>query len=183
MDRLLRTLGIVVTVALVGYAAWLLLGNSDADEVVDSAIADAKDPDVRSIDRWAQERRREVDRRLALSPVSVEEPALAEPPSGAEAVSMPEGTAPYGSGEIDAPTARQGFEYAMDQVDAIINARRRLSQDEWHALYRQTNDAFSALSIVLDATDEEQLAELEAAHQRLLKRLRRVKVRGRKFSR
>ncbi|MEM9454344.1 MAG: hypothetical protein AAGF11_09205 [Myxococcota bacterium] len=183
MDRLLRTLGIVLTVALVGYAAWLLLVDTDADDVVDSAIADAKDPDVRSIDRWAQERRREVDRRLALSPASSEEPVASEPPPESAAVSMPEGTAPYGSGEIDAPTARQGFEHAMDRVDAVIDARRRISQDQWHVLYRETNDAFSALSIVLDASDEEQLAELEAAHQRLLKRLRRVRVRGRKFSR
>lgn len=175
MDRLIRAVGLVATFALVGYAAWLLLADSDADEEVEYAIADAARAD--DTEQQAQARIREINRRLALSPAG---------PDGAAAVTpeaSPPSIVPYGSGEIDSQTARDGFEYAMGRVDAIVQARRRLSQDEWDSLYRETNDAFAALSIVLDASDEAQRAELEDAHQRLQQRLRKVKVRGKKFGR
>ena len=52
--------------------------------------------------------------------------------------------------------------------------------EHWDELYRTANDAFSALSTQVDATDPAQLAALEEAHARLLEGLRRVRVRGNK---
>ena len=178
MDRLLRVLGIGVTVALVVYAATLLL--TDADEVVDDAIADAQlGEDQQEQAERARERVRMLGRGLAMSPDGA--------PVSAEAVSSEaapgDAYVQYGSGQVDQRSARDGFEYAMGRVDEVVKSRRRLSMDDWDALYREANDAFSALSIVLDAADEAQLTELEAAHKRLKQGLRKVRVRGRKFAR
>ncbi|MCX4241474.1 hypothetical protein [Paraliomyxa miuraensis] len=176
MNRLLQALGLLATVVLVGYAVVLSLSNPDADEVVEDVIADAQADEGH---REELERNREILRRtargLAMTPGAqvehVEQASRAEP--------VP--SAPYGSGQIDEATAREGFDYAMDRVDGIIESRRRLEQDEWQQLYRETNDAFAALSMMLDATNEAQAAELETAHGRLKKGLGKVRVRGRKL--
>jgi hypothetical protein len=70
----------------------------------------------------------------------------------------------------------------MSRVDAVVESRRRLSQDEWDALYREANDAFAALSMVIDPRDDLQLQELEAAHERLKQGLRKVRVDGQKLA-
>ncbi|MCH9688019.1 MAG: hypothetical protein K0V04_41700 [Deltaproteobacteria bacterium] len=176
--HILRSLGLAATAGLVGYAGWLLLFDPDADDIVDDAIADAN---VETTKREEQEAHRaalqRVARGMALSPDGVRsepEPIIEDEPE-------PAVTVPYGSGELDLQTVRSGFTYAMDRVDAVIKSRKRLDQQEWSRLYRETNDSFSALSIMLDATDEEQAAELEAAHKQLKKKLHRVRVRGAKF--
>lgn len=176
MNRLIRAFGLLVTVSLVGYAVVLLVSDPEADEVVEDAIADARvGEDPRDeIDR-NRERLRRTARRLAMSPEGPTEPGLAGGPNSVS-------TVPYGSGEVDEPTARDGFTYAMGRVDEIVESRRRLTQEEWDQLYRETNDAFAALSMVLDAHDETQAAELEAAHLRLIKGLRKVRVRGQKLA-
>lgn len=178
MDRLIRILGIGVTVGLVVYAAVLLFGDPNADDVVEDAIAEGElGEDEQKRAEQARERMRMVGRGLAMSPdgnASMPEVVSSEAPIT---------TVPYGSGEIDETTARDGFEYAMGKVGTVIKSRRRLSMEEWDALYRETNDAFSALSIVLDGNDEAQMAELELAHKRLKLALKRVKVRGRKLAR
>jgi hypothetical protein len=60
--------------------------------------------------------------------------------------------------------------------------RKRLSQAQWQETWRTANDAYAALSIELDGNDPGDLAELEEAHRRLKKGLRRVRVRGGKFN-
>ena len=56
----------------------------------------------------------------------------------------------------------------------------RLDREQWEDLYRSANDAFSALSMHLDAKDPAERDELEQAYARLLEGLDRVKVRGNK---
>lgn len=176
MTRLLRPIGIVVTVALVGYAALLLLANPEADGVVEEAIEAAQaGEDQRDELEQSRERLRRTARGLAMSPEGS--------PDRSDGDGRPAMTSvPYGSGEIDDYSARTGFSNAMVRVDEIVQSRRRLSQEEWDQLYRETNDAFAALSIMVDARDDAQMAELEAAHKRLKQGLRKVRVRGRKLA-
>lgn len=175
MDRVLRTLGILAALALVGYAAVLLLANPDADDVVELAIAEgqAGDDQREELER-SRERLRRTARGLAMSPEG-----RRSADGGQEA---PASAVPYGSGEVDAHNARAGFTYAMGRVDDVVKSRRRLSQEEWDSLYRETNDAFAAFSMMIDARDDLQMAELEAAHKRLKQGLRKVRVHGQKLA-
>lgn len=178
MNRLVRPLGLVAALALVGYAGVLVLADPDADDVVDDAIAKGQTQEgEREAVEQSRERLRRTARGLAMSP----EGRLDGGHDPADRSSEPSAV-PYGSGEVDPINAREGFSYAMSRVDEIVKDRRRLSQDEWDALYRETNDAFSALSMVVDPYDDQQMAELEAAHQRLLSSLRKVRVDGRKLA-
>lgn len=178
MHRLVRPLGLLAALALVGYAGMLVLADPEADEVVDDAIAEAQTQEgEREAVEQSRERLRRTARRLAMSP----EGRLDGGHDPADRSSEPSAVA-YGSGEVDATNAREGFSYAMSRVDEIVKDRRRLSQDEWDALYRETNDAFSALSMVVDPYDDQQMAELEEAHQRLRSGLRKVRVDGRKLA-
>lgn len=174
MNRWLQPLGLVAAIALVGYAGVMLLGSPEADEVVEDAIADAHDPEGEEDSLVRQrERLRRAARGLAMSPEGTDPAGVGE--------SVPS-NAYYGSGEVDPTNARQGFSYAMSRVDDIVESRRRLSQDEWDVLYRETNDALAALSMVIDGNDDSELAELEAAHKRLKQGLRKVRVAGRKLA-
>ncbi len=178
MLRFVRTFGLVVTACLVAYAGWLLLFDADADDVVAGALADARgDDDPRAEVVEHRERLEQVARGMALAPGR----AAREAQALAEEEEPPAPVVPYGSGELDLEGVRSGFSYAMDRVDKVVKSRKRLDQAQWATLYRETNDAFSALSIMLDASDETQAAELEAAHKQLKQKLRRVRVRGRKF--
>jgi hypothetical protein len=179
MNRLVRPLGLLAALALVGYAGMLVLADPEADDVVDDAIAEARTQEgERDAAEQSRERLRRTARRLAMSPEGRLDDGGHDP---ADRSSEPSAVA-YGSGEVDATNAREGFSYAMSRVDEIVEDRRRLSQDEWDALYRETNDAFSALSIVVDPYDDQQMAELEAAHERLRSGLRKVRVDGRKLA-
>jgi hypothetical protein len=77
--------------------------------------------------------------------------------------------------------ARAGFDHVMKSVEKLGRRRRRLDPDQWRETWRMANDAYAALSIQLDGEDPSDLAELEEAHRRLQKGLRRVRVRGGKF--
>lgn len=77
--------------------------------------------------------------------------------------------------------AQQGFEHVVSKVEALGRTRRRLHKDEWDEVWRTANDAFTALSLHLDATDPVEAAELNEAHVRLKQALRKVRVRGGKF--
>jgi hypothetical protein len=91
-------------------------------------------------------------------------------------------TAKYGNGSIDRATATAGFDDAMAEVEAFAKSRERIHREEWDTLYRTANDAFAVLSIHLDANEPGDREELESAHRRLQEGLRRVRVRGKKFS-
>lgn len=177
MDRLIRIVGVGLTLALVGYAAILLFGNPDVDGVMEDVIADGERGEAQpEMSPETRERMRMVGRGLAMSP---DGDALGPEALASEA---PISSVPYGSGEIDITSARDGFDYAMGKVGTVGDSRRRVTVEEWDELYREANDAFAALSIVLDAKNEAELAELEEAHVRLKKGLKRVRVRGRKFA-
>lgn len=178
MNRVLKPLGLVAALALVGYAGMLLLADPEADEVVEDAIAEGRaGEDQREAIVASRERLRRTARGLAMSPEGR--------PSGSDDRRASDASASavaYGSGEVDPTNAREGFSYAMSRVDEIVESRRRLSQDEWDAIYRETNDAFAALSMVIDPHDDLQVAELEAAHKRLRLGLRKVRVDGQKLA-
>lgn len=182
MHYWLKALGLVAALALVGYAGSLLLANSEADDVVEAAIADGQaGEEQRDAIEASRERLRRTARRLAMSPEGRLDDDGGPSPDGRDG----DGSAssvPYGSGEVDPINAREGFSYAMSRVDEIVESRRRVSQAEWDALYRETNDAFAALSMVVDPRDDLQVAELEAAHKRLRQGLRKVRVDGRKLA-
>jgi hypothetical protein len=182
MHRWLKPLGLLAVLALVGYAGVLLLADPEADDAVEAAIADGQaGEEQRDAIEASRERLRRTARRLAMSPGGRLDDDGGEAPDGRTR----DGSAsavPYGSGEVDPVNAREGFSYAMSRVDAIVESRRRLSQDEWDTLYRETNDAFAALSMVVDPRDDLQLAELEAAHERLRTGLRKVRVDGKKLA-
>ena len=71
---------------------------------------------------------------------------------------------------------------AMAEVEAFAKSRERIHREEWDTMYRRANDAFAVLSIHLDANEPGDREELESAHRRLQEGLRRVRVRGKKFS-
>lgn len=178
MVRAFRALGIVATLALVGYAVVLLMFGDDVEDAVEGAIVDGKAAAEQSSEvEQRRERLGAVARGLAAAPRQKK----AGPQTLSVEVEVPAPAIAYGSGELDIEEVRQGFVYAMDRVDAVVASRKRISVADWDVLYREANDAYSALSIVLDASQEDQLAELEAAHVRLKKGLKRVRVRGRKF--
>lgn len=182
MHRWLKPLGLVAALALVGYAGALLLANPEADDAVEAAIADGQaGEEQRDALEASRERLRRTARRLAMSPEGRLDDDGGQPLDG-RAGDGSASSVPYGSGEVDPINAREGFSYAMTRVDEIVESRRRLSQAEWDALYRETNDAFAALSMVVDPRDDLQVAELEAAHKRLRQGLRKVRVDGRKLA-
>lgn len=184
----LQPLGLLAAVALVGYAGIKVLADPEADEVVEGAIADGRatggqgDAEQEALERSRDQLRRKA-RRLAFSPEGASRRGSDDDPSGRAVDPAGVGAAAYyGSGEVDPTNAREGFYYAMARVDEIAESRRRLSQEEWDQLYREANDAFAALSSVIDGNDDSQLAELEVAHKRLREGLRKVRVQGRKLA-
>jgi len=183
MNRLLRPLGLLAAVAVVGYAVVLLVANPEADEVVEDAIANGRaGEDQREVVEASRERLRRTARGLAMSPEARLDGRDDGDDPEARSAKASVSTVPYGSGEVDSDNAREGFSYAMSRVDAIVESRRRLSQEEWDALYREANDAFAALSMVVDSRDDLQVQELEAAHKRLKQGLRKVRVEGQKLA-
>jgi hypothetical protein len=183
MKRWLPLFGLLAAVALVGYALGLLLANPEADEAVEDAIARGQaGEDQQEVVEASRERLRRAARGLAMSPEArIDGRGDPDDPDGRSA-SASASTVPYGSGEVDSSNAREGFSYAMSRVDAVVESRRRLSQAEWEALYREANDAFAALSIVVDPRDDLQMQELETAHERLKQGLRKVRVDGQKLA-
>jgi hypothetical protein len=91
-------------------------------------------------------------------------------------------SAQLGNGMIDRQAAEEGFDHIMGVIEETARDHERLAKSDWRELYRAANDAFSALSIHLDAADSGDRELLEQAHQRLQDGLRRVRVRGRKFA-
>lgn len=162
----------VLTLALVGGAAWVLVDPDRATEMVETALpgpaATAPTDDDPEAERAA---RRNAARNLAGMQRRDAEPTPADPTD-----------AEYGDGKIDRVSATVGFEHAMGEVESIGRAKTRLEREEWDELYRTANDAFAAYSMHLDANDPADRDELDRAHERLQRGLRRVRVRGRKFA-
>ncbi len=168
--RLLIATGFVA-VALAVTGGFMLL-RDDMGELIGELPTG---PDGRPLDERIVQRRRLEDRRAQARNLAPDDRDRAQDP-----VAAPDDD--YGSGTIDRRAAAEGFAYAMGQLDAALEQRKRLEQSEWRELYRQANDAFSALSMHLDASEPGDREELEQAHQRLMSGLRRVRVHGRKFA-
>jgi hypothetical protein len=169
----------LAAVLLAGYAVTLL---SDPGDVVDEADeARRVGPDGESLDpREAAQRERE---RFAAAGRAFDRrtfEARGRLPDDADEVAPPDLVDAPGA-EPTLEGARAGFDYAMRRVEKIAERRRRLSSDQWQVLYREANDAYAALSTLLDAEDPRQRAELEEAHVRLKAGLGEVKVWGDKF--
>lgn len=180
MSTLLRAIGIVGTLSLVGYAMVLMFGEPEADEAVEDVIADAQSEE--EVVEAEVLRRRERVAQVARGITRAGGPdGEARPVEDDLAPEVPAPTVPYGSGELDSESARSSFDYAMNRVESVGRSRKWLMPEDWEKLYREANDSFTALSIVLDPSDESDSAELELAYVRLKKGLKRVRVRGRKL--
>jgi hypothetical protein len=170
MPRFARIVVSVAAVGLAAYAMSVLLADPPHDEPVavrhEPTIEDRMRADAR--DRFLQYAR------------AVEQPRGSSLP-GDDLVDDDGPPLELGGEDVGEGEARQGFEHIMKRVDALGSKRRRLTRDEWQQTYRAANDAFSALSIHLDARDDNQRAELEDAYARLKTGLERVRVKGDKF--
>lgn len=82
----------------------------------------------------------------------------------------------YGTGAVQVDEARTSFATVMTGLDTL--SEHRIAQEEWTEVYRVANDAFTALSIHLDAHNDSELKELEKAHKRLVRRLAALDVEG-----
>jgi hypothetical protein len=170
MPRVARFLVPAGAVVLAGYAVAVLLADVPADEtpaevpraMETRARADARDRFV----EYARAVQQEQGSTLPGDDLVDDDDAFVA------------GLGPEGVPEDD---ARKGFDHIMRRVEALGQKRRRLTQDEWRQTYRAANDAFSALSIHLDARNEDERSELEEAYARLRSGLQSVRVKGDKF--
>jgi hypothetical protein len=170
----IKALAVVAALGLAGYAAWTVLDTEVTDEAVSDVLVDADGEPLDDREIAERERRRFAAAARTFDPRNVDS-AL---PSEADEVEPP---VEDGSATITPSNARIGFDYAMRRVEKLADTRKRLEPEQWQALYREANDAYAALSIVLDAEHDAERTELEEAHRRLQEGLRRVRVRGKKF--
>lgn len=159
---------VLVPTLVVGTFAWWWWTDPGTHEIVDELPVDdqGRPLDERVV---ADNERRELQARARNMPSRDRE---LDPAPGVA----------YGSGQIDRAAAEAGFDEVMSEVETFAKSRERIHREEWDTLYRSANDAFAALSIHLDANDPGDRDSLEQAHRRLQDGLRRVRVRGRKFS-
>lgn len=158
----------LVSALVVGTAAWWWIADPGMHELSDDAELDA---DGRMVDEREAAASARRDLQARARNMSVRDRQVDEPVS-----------TPYGSGQIDRETAVAGFDEIMGEVEAFAKSRERIHREEWDTMYRSANDAFSVLSNHLDAHDPGDRESLEDAHRRLQEGLRRVRVRGQKFS-
>lgn len=165
----LRTAASVLLPALVvGVGAWWWIVDPGTHEIVDELAVDADGDPLDERELAARERRELQARARNLSRRDEEV--------------VPSEHVPYGDGQIDRVAAETAFEEVMTEVETFAKSRERIHREEWDALYRSANDAFAILSVHLDAAEPGDRETLEEAHRRLQNGLRRVRVRGKKFS-
>jgi hypothetical protein len=157
----------VLAIGLVGVATWSLV--RDRGDVMDTLVGPDGDP-IDPLDDAARER----DERGAIAR-NLGNMREREQDAANRSISDPDAASP-----VDRESASRGFDVIMKKVERVASSRTKLEREEWDELYRNANDAFSALSMHLDATDPAERTELEEAHARLLEGLRRVRVRGNK---
>ncbi len=157
----------VLAVGLALVATWTL--SRRGEDVMDTLVGPDADP-VDPVDDASRER----DERSAIAR-NLGNMREREQDAANRTVVDPDAATP-----IDRASAERGFDRIMRKVERVGSARTKLEREEWDDLYRNANDAFSALSIHLDATDPADNAALEEAHARMLEGLDRVRVRGNK---
>lgn len=165
----LRTLGVLAALSITGYAVSVLLSDDlgalsaglfevGAEPVDPEKQHEAESARMRALARGMTWRTGSV-----LDDVESDLPAPAVDPSDLR---------------VTEDDARAGFDYVVHKVEKLGRKRRRLEPEEWDDVWRTSNDAFTALSMHLDASNPTEAAELEEAHHRLKQALRRVRVRG-----
>jgi hypothetical protein len=165
----LRTAASVLLPALVvGVGAWWWIADPGTHEIVDELAVDADGEPLDERELAARERRELQARARNLSQRSDDRVSSEH--------------VPYGDGQIDRAAAETAFEEVMTEIETFAKSRERIHREEWDALYRSANDAFAILSVHLDAAEPGDRETLEDAHRRLQNGLRRVRVRGKKFS-
>lgn len=165
-----RTILAALALALAGGVTWWYVADPGTGEVLDELPVDAQG---RPLDERAA--RAQHDARLRAQARNTHFEDRDEVRGSAP-------LDPYGTGVIDRVTAENGFDDVMTRVEGLARSRERIDREAWDQLYREANDAFAALSSLLDAREPSDLEALEKAHHRLQEGLRRVRVRGRKFS-
>ena len=115
---------------------------------------------------------------LAREPVALEE----EVQRPREAAPAPEGPGEIDGAEAlalgDRAAAEAAFERAMEGL-AAIEGPKAIGQERRAQLYREVNDAFTALSVHLGSGPEVDLEALEAAFQRMQAEVGRLDLRKR----
>ena len=173
-SRSLLVFGLVAAAAVGGVLWWSLPGPV-ADEEDDGPVV--LDEDGNPVDVREQHRRKRADQQAQARNLAFDERDRVS----SELLAEGGGGAQLGDLKIDRQAAEDGFDHVMKVLEETAADRERLDKADWRELYRAANDAYSALSMHLDANDPEQREQLEAAHRRLQEGLRRVRVRGRKF--
>ncbi len=74
--------------------------------------------------------------------------------------------------------AEQSFEAALARLRRQTSRERRTSARRWQALRQQANLSFNMLARTLDAKNPEQAAELEQAHEELVRALQAARWAG-----
>ncbi len=159
---------VLLPILAAGAGLWWWIADPGMHEVVDELPLDDDGRPSDAREAASRERREMQARARNLTQRD------ASPRQSAEAA--------YGSGQIDRDAATVGFDSVMTEVEAFAKSRERIHRDEWDTLYRSANDAFAILSVHLDAAEPGDRETLEEAHRRLQDGLRRVRVRGKKFS-
>ena len=177
MASKLHFLAGVAAVGIAGYALTMLLSGGDVVDEAEEAYLGADGQPVDARTQAQRQRERFAAAARGLDPRTRGHGAL---PDDADDVEPPPLVGEPGTPPTP-QSARAGFDYAMRRVERLVERRRRLSVEQWQVLYREANDAYAALSIVLDASEPGQLQELETAHKRLQEGLAQVRVLGHKF--
>jgi hypothetical protein len=170
--RSLTVFGLAAAAA-VGCVVWWAMPGPRAEDPDDGPVV--LDEDGAPIDAREHARRLRADRQAQARNLAFDERDRDSSVLQGQGGALEAGTA------IDRKAAEEGFDHVMRVLEDTAHDRERLAKSDWRELYRAANDAYSALSMHLDANDPEQRDELEAAHRRLQDGLRRVRVRGRKF--
>jgi hypothetical protein len=159
---------VLCAAAAVSVGVWWYAADPGTHEIDDELLVDADGQPLDEREAAARERR-EMQARARNMPTRESELVDAR-------------DAKYGTGAISRTEAEAGSEDAMTEVETFAKSKERIHREEWDTLYRSANDAFAVLSMHLDANEPGDRETLETAHRRLQEGLRRVRVRGKKFS-
>lgn len=138
-----------VALALVGYAGWVTLAGRPAAPPAEPSTARPL-PDGPRSSAVA-----DAIQRVMLPPP---DPQMRLPPAAARRA------------------AEQSFEAMMTTLEELADAGKRVPRARREQLYRNTNDAFAALSAELDANDPDDRQMLEDANIRMKAMLQELRV-------
>ena len=147
----------IVALAAAGYAFYTLGGRSDraAPDEPTRAKAERAEPPVRPNRGGVK-------------------PAAASAKGDARARGGPP---PKIEASVSLPKARDEFAAVLDELDAIVKQRRRITNEQWVALYKKGHDALLPLQQHLSWSVPEQADELRTAQDELRTKLQAAQPR------